>query len=692
MGDEYTVKNLSSMSADAFYYIAFYICDENHVIRNTVVVGDTDEQTGKITLYIGSGSVAVAASHSVMAYAAAASSDSTETLITAYTYDANGNRKSVENANGTVTCYRYNKANLVTELYHIRNGAVISAYLYTYYCDGNVHTVTEYDAADEVAVPSGIAVPNQIPDPWVTPDPDPEPDPDVDSYEVYSVGGYTAESQSEAAGCGKQTTYTYDGLGRLLTETTAEDGETKIISYTYDSRGNRATMTENGIETTYTYDANNRLTGEQTGLNVKTFSYDANGNQLVAQYNFNFAGAYTYNLFGRQVSYTPDNVGYTYYTYRADGLRHSVGGTVHVWDGTDITADVDGSTVTVYFRGNGLIYAETGGEKTYYHQNAHGDVILLTDEMGDILRSYEYDAFGREWGALDTDNNPFRYCGEYFDKQTETVYLRARYYDSAYGRFTQQDGWEYANFGDPLSLNLYTYCWNNPVLYADYTGAFPLLACVLTAMFVSTAVYKLNQFSHNYEHNSKTYTGSGYIYGQKSTEGVKDCRLGFQKMSENGCEAIAIYNAMIALGETQKLADVVDYCEDSMWLLGYFGTHWEAIPEYFKDHGMYVEIADSVENYQTVLKENGYGVFTFWNKEGDITEGIHTVFIEYVSDEQILVYNYYSSDVEPRPFENISDLIQRDNAGAIQFVGVSNRRLPPKDVTPNNPNKYVIAV
>ena len=117
-----------------------------------------------------------------------------------------------------------------------------------------------------------------------------------------------------------------------------------------------------------------------------------------------------------------------------------------------------------------LIYTETAGVKTYYHQNAHGDVILLTDGMGNILKTYEYDAFGREWDALDTDNNPFRYCGEYFDKQTETVYLRARYYDSAYGRFTQQDGWEYVNFGDPLSLNLYTYCWNNPVMYADPSG------------------------------------------------------------------------------------------------------------------------------------------------------------------------------------------------------------------------------
>ena len=388
----------------------------------------------------------------------------------------------------------------------------------------------------------------------------------------------------------------------------------------------------------------------------------------------------------------PDNVGYTYYTYRADGLRHSVGSTAHVWDGTNIVADVSGSTIAVYFRGIGLIYAETSGVKTYYHQNAHGDVIMLTDGMGNILTTYEYDAFGREWDALDTDNNPFRYCGEYFDKQTETVYLRARYYDSAYGRFTQQDGWEYVNFGDPLSLNLYTYCWNNPVMYADYTGAIPILACVLTAMLVSAAVYKLDQFSRNYEHNSKTYTGTGYINGQKVTEGVKDCRLGFQKMSKNGCEAIAIYNAMVALGEPQKLADVVDFCEDSMWLLGYFGTHWETIPNYFEEHGMYAEVAGSVEEYQTVLQENGYGIFTFWNEEGNITEGIHTVFIQYVSEDLILVYNYYNNDIEPRPFKNVDDLIQRDNAGAIQFVGVSNRRLPAQDVKPYNPSKYAVTI
>ena len=51
-----------------------------------------------------------------------------------------------------------------------------------------------------------------------------------------------------------------------------------------------------------------------------------------------------------------------------------------------------------------------------------------------------------------------------------TIYLMARYYKSDLGRFTQQDGWEFVNPEDPLSLNLYTYCWNDPIQYIDPFG------------------------------------------------------------------------------------------------------------------------------------------------------------------------------------------------------------------------------
>ena len=143
-------------------------------------------------------------------------------------------------------------------------------------------------------------------------------------------------------------------------------------------------------------------------------------------------------------------------------MRHSIGDKVHIWDGANIVADIDGSNVSVYIRGVNLIYADDG-DKTYYHFNAHGDVVALTNESGTKTKSYSYNAFGVEYNETTLDDNPFRYCGEYYDKETQTIYLRARYYNAAQGRFTQED---------PIrdGYNWYTYCYQNPLSYIDPNG------------------------------------------------------------------------------------------------------------------------------------------------------------------------------------------------------------------------------
>ncbi len=51
-----------------------------------------------------------------------------------------------------------------------------------------------------------------------------------------------------------------------------------------------------------------------------------------------------------------------------------------------------------------------------------------------------------------------------YDDQTEQYYLRARYYNPILGRFMQEDTY----WGD--GLNLYKYCYNNPVMYCDPSG------------------------------------------------------------------------------------------------------------------------------------------------------------------------------------------------------------------------------
>jgi len=125
-----------------------------------------------------------------------------------------------------------------------------------------------------------------------------------------------------------------------------------------------------------------------------------------------------------------------------------------------------------------------------------------------LTKAYEYDAFGVEKDADEEDINPFRYCGEYFDKETGTYYLRARYYSPVIGRFTAEDPhWNPSNmiYGDnpvrinerqdPLGLtiytyapdinairqstNLYVYCGNNPVMYIDPDGEIAMIATTL---------------------------------------------------------------------------------------------------------------------------------------------------------------------------------------------------------------------
>ncbi len=91
------------------------------------------------------------------------------------------------------------------------------------------------------------------------------------------------------------------------------------------------------------------------------------------------------------------------------------------------------------------------------------------DENGGIAKSYTYDVFGVEKNILDSGTNPFRYCGEYFDTETGTIYLRARYYNPTISRFISRDSVT-GKIEDPLSLNLYTYCHNNPILGVDPSG------------------------------------------------------------------------------------------------------------------------------------------------------------------------------------------------------------------------------
>ena len=107
-----------------------------------------------------------------------------------------------------------------------------------------------------------------------------------------------------------------------------------------------------------------------------------------------------------------------------------------------------------------------GNDTEYYHHDGHGNVTAITDENGDVLKNYEYDAFGVELNEDTSDGNPFRYCGAYYDKETGLYYLVNRYYDPTLGRFTQRDPTKDGS-------NWYIYCYNDPINLLDALGLKP---------------------------------------------------------------------------------------------------------------------------------------------------------------------------------------------------------------------------
>ena len=65
--------------------------------------------------------------------------------------------------------------------------------------------------------------------------------------------------------------------------------------------------------------------------------------------------------------------------------------------------------------------------------------------------------------------NPFRSRSYYFDAETGWYYLNSRYYDPQVGRFLNADGIIGAN-GGIIGYNMFAYCNNDPVNFADPSG------------------------------------------------------------------------------------------------------------------------------------------------------------------------------------------------------------------------------
>ena len=265
--------------------------------------------------------------------------------------------------------------------------------------------------------------------------------------------------------------YNYDNGGNILSTkvypltwgSLSGVTATKTTNYTYGDSNWKDKLTAYG-DTPITYDAiGNPLTYKGFTLTWQ------NGRQLASMQLMQMRIEFTYNVDGLRTSKKMTNVDLTHnYYYVGSRLQYeTISDDTALW----YFYDADGNPSGIRYKDN------SGTVNDYYFVcNWRDDVIQIYNASGTLVGSYTYDAWGKvteNATSADTQNitetNPIRYRGYYYDTETRLYYLKSRYYDPTVKRFLNVDGLVSTSIED-AAKNMYAYCLNNPVIYADPEG------------------------------------------------------------------------------------------------------------------------------------------------------------------------------------------------------------------------------
>jgi RHS repeat-associated protein len=213
-----------------------------------------------------------------------------------------------------------------------------------------------------------------------------------------------------------------------------------LEQYAYDANGNLISRTSiDGTVTEYAYDYENRLS------EVKR-----NGSTIAV---------YTYDALGRRDRKTVSGV-ITKYVY--DGLTFN----------PILELNGDNTVKAIITRGpdmgggiGGIVSMVRGDEEYWCHYNHRGDVTTLTNSAGEVVQTYQYDAFGNLSDSTGAIENPYRFSTKEWDEETGFYYFGKRYYAPELGRFINQDPLKDVN-----GLNQYVFALNNPLSKIDPLG------------------------------------------------------------------------------------------------------------------------------------------------------------------------------------------------------------------------------
>jgi len=318
------------------------------------------------------------------------------------------------------------------------------------------------------------------------------------TYERYGSSG----SAGDAFEYDKLRRLTVAWMGSSTPSSPSGNTYVKKIEYNYDDDGNRTSVvtTPYGQSAqTSNYTTNNL--NEYTAVGGTGHAWDANGNLTdngtylflydyknhIVQVKLKSSGAviasYRYDALGRRVE---KNVGGTVERHilsirNEPGEVEDLSHVVAVYDASDAwkqsftwSDEVDG--IQMLEQKDVLDYDTDGNTsevtRSFYHRNALGSVMEITDLNEAAVVSYRYDPYGKVTitrggtpQSSDPLGNHWTFTGRFLDEEAGLLYYRARYYDPATGRFLQRDPLGYA-----AGPSLFEYVRSRPSMLRDPAG------------------------------------------------------------------------------------------------------------------------------------------------------------------------------------------------------------------------------
>ncbi|QQQ02174.1 RHS repeat domain-containing protein [Lysobacter enzymogenes] len=241
---------------------------------------------------------------------------------------------------------------------------------------------------------------------------------------------------------GRVRDYWYDGNNRLTN--IRDENNAGVVGLDYDAQGNLSN--KNGQA--YEFDYGNRL---RRTPGKETYVYDAHGRRLSQLNRSDTTFAYSFYSLGGQLLFR-----YEGHANEATNDNYPEISRPHIYLGSSLLATVEWNRAT------------STAETKYYHTDALGSPVAVTNGAGQVIERTEWEPYGAAIGKPSYDG--VGYTGHVMDGRTDLINMQQRYYDPQIGRFLSVDPVTAYDNGDMRFFNRYIYATNAPYNFTDPDG------------------------------------------------------------------------------------------------------------------------------------------------------------------------------------------------------------------------------